>query len=513
MMRKLVKYSLVLMAISAFLIFPNKVYAAPSSEADTTEEDTAGEETAGEETAGEGTAGDAESKGEWINEQGYDYYRKNGMNYTGWNKIKGKWYFFDGAGRLRYSNVGIYEIDKKNGNLLNCPKSDKFVPEPHGYIINSSEVLVLNDGHEGSDSVIAEIDALYNSQRKVSESKIRAARSAYNALPMSEKVRVTNESELAELEVTNGISYDYEVASGTDAMEEDNDSAKGQKFNFSIEEGESDVTVKIFFESDVDNDGVPDVPDIRLLPPVESKELIELTKGASQTISNQYVELVSSWDSNYLQIDMVGAIEGEWVITSSNICEFSVGPYSGALREFDPISDGNTNHSETDSEGNQSDEEDSTVVTLILLVVVIAIFVGLMVGIKKVPMGKDKKEKDEKANTSKKALSKEEEYELLKKELDNMSDEYKDDEVATAEYYNNDFSQPEKMEFSQQEIKESLEAYDSTVSVNDPEADTDVLISNQNFVGTASEYMNEQMGSNASVNNSEKGDGWYEEEE
>ena len=509
---KSVKSIIVLMIMLLIWVMPLNVYADPSTEEGTTEETT--EEESEETTEEESEEEDKNARWEEIN--GIYYYMINGQKQVGWVKSKGKWYYLDGFGRMqRKTKIGTIELNSA-GDAIGISPKDKIVPEPHGYIYYSKDNVVLKNGHEDAEYVEECIDILYKDNRKIDDKDIKAVRALYDNLPLSEKVRVGNETYLAQLELEYRVGYDYETlyASSTDAYVDYGSDYEGKSFGFTINSNNTSICIKI--KLPVNGKGEVRVPNITLISPQEEQKY-DISNESDQKFSNDYIDADVIWTSEYVQIDILNAKEGDWKITTDDICRFTSGDYNGVKDVFTPVNSYGVN-SATDSDDyspntNQGNTS-SMVGSLILIVLVIGAFVGFMIWIKHAPMGKDKsnENKDEKKE-NKSQLSKEEEYELLKQELAEFSDEYKDDNVEV----NNNVSEVEekqvKMEFSQEEIKESLESYQPSFSAPDPEAETDVLVSMDGNELRASQYMNNNIQNSVPMNEKEDKAEWFENEE
>lgn len=503
-----------MMVLCLCMMMPFNVYSAPNEEATTEEATTEEGDSSEEATTEEAEKKDSSSKDNFVFENGYWYYKEKGAVAVGWKKVEGKWYYFDGKGRMqREHKVGLYMLHS-DGDAEGIPDSDKFIPEPHGYIYYSLDNVVLNNGHDAAEEVEAWISELYRSDKRIDETEIMDVRGEYDSLPLAEKVRVSNESYLAELELEYGIAYDYEEmdASSTDATENYGSYFEGKTFGFTIDKEKSSIDIKIKFSTN--NKGAVVIPKISFFSPQE-EQTFDISKESVEQISNPFINADITWTDEYVQIDILNAKEGDWKITTDRICRFTTEDYKGVRSVFTPTKSSEDLGSATDSIEGQTDleEEDSSIVTLILLVVVIAAFVGLMIGIKHVPMGKDRKTDSEDKKENNKKLSKEEEYELLRKELDDMSDDYSDDAyVANKNAYAVEEKQ-DKLEFTQEEIKESLEDYQPGVQIPDPEAETDVLVSIDGNDLKASDFMNHDTTAKASAGGDDGAVEWLENEE
>ena len=472
-MHKLKKYTIALIISAMLATSPLNVYAVPVTDAETTEEPTETNEETEEGNESEETAeGDS---GQWLENKndGTWSYQIDNKNVTGWYKVGDYWYYFNGKGiMLANTKVGTYIIDGE-GHLTNGSDAVDFTPAPHGVIYNSSTMNILKNGHDAADDVTEKINNLYDmyqNNKKLDDEQIKEARYLYNSLPLSEKVRVNNESKLAEMENSQGIVYDYSTiyATSTDASEADGTSKKGNTYTFTIDEKHDSLTVITRFTTDTDMDGNGDIPVIQLISP--QGESLPITNDSPQ-IRNASLNAALTWTENFMQIDVASAENGNWTIMTDIVCTFTSQEYIGNRQNINPIP-AEERDTKTDAETTEKKEEKTNEGkgALIFLGVVVVLFVGLIIWMKKMPMGGDNKTKKKKNEEAKPVLSKEEQMEILKRELQQMDAEYNDNTFD--DNSDNIARNPAKIQqrtFSQDEINESLEDY----SVN-----SDILTSN-----------------------------------
>ena len=516
-MRKL-KYSVLLFTLLFCTGFPKiNGYAAPKRD-ESTEEATEQEENT-EEASEEAEAEEPDDGKEWFLDEktGFWYYRdKAKTNTTGWCKIDGYWYYFNAKGEMQANKyIGLHHLDS-DGKLVDEEYSDDYTPEPHGEIVNASSYILLTNGNDNITKVNESISSLYDRYKDgkdISENDIRQVRYSYNSLTYAEKVQVTNESKLAEVENAHFISYDYDelYATQTDAATVDEGTKKSTTYTFQISESEDKTTIITRFTTDTDMDGVGDVPEISLLAPT----------GETYTIDEQDTEIrvpdinmSLTWTDNFLQMDVSNAENGNWTITTSLVCTFQQREYSGAQRDYNPIPDSelaSKNDAEEDEEEN--DKTTSPLKALLPLFLVTIFGIVLFTVIKKINFGGKKADEDQNdyrqsSNIAAPAssLSKEEELEKLKQELQAIEQEmdYSDDyfeSSITKEPAQNVESAPK---YSEEEINESVEEYDSFYY--DSSYD-EINSSDENGIG------NNQMPDNTNYNPESETNEWEEDNE
>lgn len=504
-MHRVKKVFLLLIIMFSCSFVSHNVYAEGNNNSETTEDN-----------AAEASAGDAEEnvKKQWkkYKDKGkikYTY-EIDGIEVTGWNKIDGKWYYFDGS---RYMvddrDVGIYKLDS-NGALINGSESPDFKPKAHGEII-SAKTAVLKDGHDDANKASAQIDSLYTDYingKEIDPTIIRNVRTYYNSLSMSEKVWVLNESNLADLENIKHVVYDYSnvIATQTDALESDEGIQKGKTYVFSIDDSQKNISIIVRFSTSSNNDAQGIVPQIKLISP-ENEEILIGEKDQKINRESISVDLTWAFYYNYVQLNISKAKEGKWIINTDTDCAFEPTDYSGETLDINEIPSVNESHSLSDADDKNADleeeDDESAVGAIIMIILSIGAFVGLMVAMKKMPAGSGKeKSVSKKSSEPVKIMTKEEELELLKKELGDMSDEYSD-EGYEDDIYSDDVPAKEeasKMEFTEDEINESLEDYsagihdmsseDATTVLSTPEDPWSEIEPSNHFDGTQNNIQN-----------------------
>ena len=362
-MRKL-KYSLILFTLFFSMgLAETETYAAPKQDESTEEADGQDQDTVTEEGA-EGTeeseTAEPDDGKEWYcdDKTGFWYYRdKAKNNTTGWCKIDGYWYYFNAKGEMQAKkSIGLHHLNS-DGKLVDEEYADDYVPEPHGEIVNAATYILLTNGNDNITKVIDSISELYDrfiDGKDISENDIRQVRYSYNSLTYAEKVQVTNESKLAEIENAKFISYDYDelYATQTDATTVDEDTKKGTTYTFQISDSYDKTTIITRFTTDTDMDGVGDVPAITLLAP--TGETYEIDEQDTE-IRVPDINVSLTWTDNFLQMDVSNAENGNWTITTSLVCTFQQREYSGAQRDYNPIPD-----SELSTKNDADEEEEET---------------------------------------------------------------------------------------------------------------------------------------------------------
>lgn len=473
-----------------------KTYYAPETETEATTEAT---------TADGSKKKEDKQKKEWKTDSntGKKQYLIDDEPVKGWKKIKKKWYYF-GPDTFLVTNahIGIYEVNEKG--VLTNPGTDKdFTPQPHGNIYNSSSTVSLKDGNENVIKVVNDINSLYNlfqTNKDLNPEDIRKIRYLYNSLSLAEKANVTNETYLAEMELYNEIVYDYATiyATTTDAVSQDGKSKVGNKYTFEITDNKPAISVIVRYTTDTNMDGIGDKPEITLLSPADINT--ELTEDTPQ-IRTSSINAALTWTDNFLQFDIASAENGYWTILTDINCTFTTQEYSGNKKILNPIPSEGETQTPTDSEEKQETEKSSNasfIISIIVLLATIGGFVGLMLYFKKHPMeGNSKKKKEEDRMIEK---TSEEDLENLRQELQKMNEEFENEEYdnyTTTEQ--TDTQKTEKTEFSQEEIKESLEDYSVSYDIEEDNYDP---------------FIKPDIPTNAQTEEPDNNeDEWYEEEE
>ncbi len=470
-MHRFKKYTLALIISVIVASVPITLYAAPEETTEVAEETS--EEGEGEETEDPGDGG------KWIQNQNDNTWSYNieGKNVTGWYKIGEYWYYFNGKGiLLTNTKVGTYIIND-DGQLTNGSDAPDFVPIAHGEIYNSSSMNTLKNGHDDAESVTEQINMLfgqYQDGKSIDNTEINKARYLYNSLPLSEKVRVNNESKLAEIENAQGIVYDYGTiyATSDDANEADSNLKKGNSYTFAIDDNHENITVITRFTTDTDMDGNGDIPSLQLISP--QGDSLPITNDTPQ-IRNTSINASITWTDNFMQIDVASAENGNWTIASDIVCTFTSQEYIGNKKDINPIpaeENATKTNAEEENKTNEEKEEKGSYGSLIFLGVVLVMFAALIIIMKKMPSGEKTKKKKQTAADVAPVLSKEEQMEILKRELQAMDAEYNDNYGENESNVNTQSQKiPQQRIFSQDEINESIEDY----SVN-----SDILTSNMN---------------------------------
>lgn len=448
------------------------------------------------------------------------YVRKDGTYYTGWKKIKKKWYYFDGAGiKLTSTNVGIYELNDK-GQCTNIRKNEK--PRAHGVFVNSTSRAAIENGYTKAAEVEERIKTCYENYTKfnmqVKNEDVKSIRRDYNVLSKAEKVRVSNESNLADLENMLGITYTYNVAgaSETNAVEFEEEQDVLKEYRFDIDKKQSSITIVVNY-CDTDEDGINEDPKIWL----ESPDGEEIEIGKQNSLNQDELSLYITQNEHlWTQLDIASAEQGEWKIKTDIEVSFVEKEYIGVAAEIPDIDENAGVHSSLNADSqymNYHESEDdsksgSSIGSLIMLVLAIGAFVGLTIAMKKMPAGagNKKKEVSSKEEVNKKTISKEEELELLKKELEDMSEDYSDNNIED-DMYSDDIvvkKEAPKVEFSEEEISESLEDYSAASYGMSSEDATTVLSSTEE-----DSWSEIESGENSNNFNSNNNLDMYEDEE
>ena len=463
-MFKKIKITLTCILFSVALLSTN-VYADPADTEDTSEEETTEEAT-------------NDDGGEWKEDEntGTWQYIINNTPVKGWYKINGIWYYFGSDGKMQTNTtVGPYIINEE-GALTNGSDSPDFVPEPHGKVYNSSNAILLKDGSKDVNNVINKINELYENHKAgntIEDKAIKEARYSYNSLTSAQKVKVNNESKLAELENIYGIQYDYDqiYATPSEPEETDGNVKKGTSYTFNIDDSKQNITIVVRFTTDANMDGIGDVPAINLVSP--DGETIEINNISPQ-IRNASINTSLTWTDNFMQMDIASAENGTWTLMTDILCTFESREYAGNRTDLNPIPSEDEVHSPSKADPENKEEEttenkkSSSNAPLIFLAVAVAGFIGLFIWTKKSPAGDQKNKKSNKnAAPVTPTLSPTEEYEMLKAELSEIEKEFEDEE------FQDDIVQPQQQpqptnnmyNYSQEEINESIEEYNTSYDI------------------------------------------------
>ena len=190
--------------------------------------------------------------------------------------------------------------------------------------------------------------------------KVKQARDAYIALDMSEKVQVTDYAKLSGLYdrlLSNGSIKDEVLESQQkedysrqqqDEQEVSANSDKALKYVFELSSTDgTSRTVILHYTTDINGDGVWDKPERIVLtnPKGESTPVTE----AITAMKDDNMNIVLTWEPNFLQLDIASGITGKWTITTSSEVTFTSSNYLG-LQDMIPAQD-DTEESAEETQG------------------------------------------------------------------------------------------------------------------------------------------------------------------
>ena len=190
--------------------------------------------------------------------------------------------------------------------------------------------------------------------------KVKQARDAYIALDMSEKVQVTDYAKLSGLYdrlLSNGSIKDEVLESQQkedysrqqqDEQEVSANSDKALKYVFELSSTDgTSRTVILHYTTDINGDGVWDKPERIVLtnPKGESTPVTE----AVTAMKDDNMNIVLTWEPNFLQLDIASGITGKWTITTSSEVTFTSSNYLG-LQDMIPAQD-DTEESAEETQG------------------------------------------------------------------------------------------------------------------------------------------------------------------
>ena len=223
------------------------------------------------------------------------------------------------------------------------------------------------------------------------------------------------------------IDPEAETSTGIEIpTKEDKGEKVGTSYTFSFSANNKGLSVVLRYTTDTDLDGLGDKPDIITLisPDGTGTDLTE----TSVSLKNSQMYVTLQWEQHFLQLDIANAQEGLWMLTTSHPVTFTVMEYAGEKQNLPSIEDPD-DLSDSDQEIIDLPEEKapnpiySILMVLLFVVVVAAVFAAIQSGMF---FGGDKKGgKDDKSGKGankkrterEKPLSRQEEYEQLKREM------------------------------------------------------------------------------------------------
>ena len=229
-----------------------------------------------------------------------------------------------------------------------------FPEDMHGEIYNAENGVFLFNGNTRAEEVT---QAIENLTAGSGEQAIREIRYRYNALSMAEKARVPNEDTLYRLEkayganeqqVTPLLPYDYEQIYGQEQTEKN----RAVSYQFTVSEQKQTLSVTVGYTEDKDRDGKKDVPHLWLKGPDGS--MTELTQGQPDIRQSEF-HVKTVWTEGMMQVDIVNAIYGTWVLQTDDPVVFTEHEYIGE-QEYIPSEEGKT----TETQVTQTQEEKKT---------------------------------------------------------------------------------------------------------------------------------------------------------
>lgn len=335
-------------------------------------------------------------------------------------------------------------------------------------------------GDEAVDRVSGMIDSLPDSITQEDEEKVEEARAEFDKLTMAQKVRVYNLEKLIDAE--SKLSAIQNVNEGADTEDPDKQSESVEEgavssssetdgetenaYTFTITADRPDTSIVVRYTSDLDGDGAGDIPEITIISPDgEKSPAVENTTG----IEDSSISAAFSWETNYMQIDVASAQEGQWTIATSIPVTFEEMDYLGAKQTFSDV--GEYAVSASNGEGNIPKEEqpegESPVGGLILMAVVLGAFAAFMAYMKKKPMGQSKKKK-EGTKTFDERITAESEDEAMDALRDRLKAEYEEKQQHAVKEKEKEQTkqvpkeEEEKLYYTQEEIdqEETVEEFE-----------------------------------------------------
>ena len=240
---------------------------------------------------------------------------------------------------------------------------------------------------------------------------IRDAMKIYNSLTDSEKLQVVNYERLEtayEWGVRNnlieekdgqdtGTEEEKRIAAEQTRLEESGDvETSATEYVFSVTENMNSASVVIRYTTDLDGDGNGDAPERLVITSPEGK--IYAVTNSSPGLKEEGLNIIFTWESKFMQIDMAEGPAGKWKIVSSDPAAFSLMPYAGPRMEIMPENEETEEPAETEvgtpQEEPEEEEKDTASIAQLVLIGVAAV-AFIILGKKYGMFGADKVEDED----------------------------------------------------------------------------------------------------------------------
>lgn len=342
------------------------------------------------------------------------------------------------------------------------------------------EVLASPDDVASVNEMIGSLPEQEDLKEEDAE-KVKEAMGLYESLTMAEKVHVEDYKKLSqeyEAFVETGLIRDEkrerEAEKERLRKEQESLSLSGEResgatsYVFAISDAEPSLSVVMRYITDKDGDGYGDVPD-RIVLTSPSGETTSIS-NASRTLENESMNIMLTWESKFLQMDIARAENGNWEITTSDPATFSSMSYAGIRQDITAKDEKRKEDASNQPEEEEEPEEKPTGTwRLIVSGILVIAFIVFMIGRRRKKKPEEEDEDDEEYEAPEE-LTEEERVEQIRQDYQDRKEQerLKEEEEIRAE---------EEREYNRKKdeaAKESIAEY--------TEGDTDLLNQKDNPV-------------------------------
>ena len=272
-----------------------------------------------------------------------------------------------------------------------------------GSVYAETTVAATQEAGSATEQVSAMLLAL-NTEEPDKEA-VAAARAAYEALSMAQKMRVEGYDRLlaAERNLPQETTATQETVP-INTEEPDKEAQKsGTQYSFRLNQYLTQVTLTIRYQTDENADGRMDAPIITLTAPDGQKIEIKET----QSFKAEQWNITTSVEPSAAKINVLRGMHGTWAVTTSNRVVFVLSDIEMPTESetFEEIS----SEPETTAQNEPSDEpQKAKSGGLMALILFLAFVVAVFIGLKKLPQIMNKKTTAQKEEKAKKEAEKKE---------------------------------------------------------------------------------------------------------